>query len=280
MGRAPGLALALAIALLAAAAPGRAQSRVVVLSTTTSTQDSGLLEVLIPIFERRTGYSVKTVAVGTGQALALAARGEADVTLAHAPALEKRYVAEGKMLNRRLVMYNDFVLVGPPADPAGIKRTKRAVEAMKRVAEARARFVSRGDGSGTHNLEMALWKQAGIAPQGDWYVESGQGMGATLGIANDRQAYTISDRATLLAFGRRVTLPIMVEGDRPLLNIYSVMEVNPANGPRVNAAGGKAFADFVVSPEAQELIRGFGVERYGRPLFVPLAGKADDEVGG
>jgi tungstate transport system substrate-binding protein len=127
------------------------------------------------------------------------------------------------MLNRRLVMYNDFVLVGPPADPAGIKGTKRAVEAMKRIAQTRARFVSRGDGSGTHNLEMALWKQAGVAPIGDWYVESGQGMGATLGIANDRQAYTISDRATLLAFSRRVTLPIMVEGDRPLLNIYSVM---------------------------------------------------------
>ncbi|MBI4011827.1 MAG: substrate-binding domain-containing protein [Candidatus Rokubacteria bacterium] len=274
------LGLVLVFALVTGGGPGLAQSRVVVLSTTTSTQDSGLLEVLIPIFERRTGYSVKTVAVGTGQALALAARGEADVTLAHAPALEKRYLAEGKMLNRRLVMYNDFVLVGPPADPAGIKGTKRAVEAMKRIAQTRARFVSRGDGSGTHNLEMALWKQAGVAPIGDWYVESGQGMGATLGIANDRQAYTISDRATLLAFSRRVTLPIMVEGDRPLLNIYSVMEVNPANGPRVNAAAGKAFADFMVSPETQALIRTFGGARFGQPLFVPIAGKADDEVGG
>lgn len=280
MGRAPGLALALAIALLAAAAPGPAQSRVVVLSTTTSTQDSGLLEVLIPIFERRTGYSVKTVAVGTGQALALAARGEADVTLAHAPGLEARYLRDGKLLNRRLVMANDFVLVGPPADPAGIKGTKRAVEAMRRIAGARAPFVSRGDGSGTHVLERELWRQAGVAPAGAWYLESGQGMGATLGIAEDRRAYALADRATLLAFGRRVTLSVLVEGDRLLLNVYSVLEVSPANGPRVNAAGGKAFADFVVSPEAQELIRGFGVERYGRPLFVPLAGKADDEVGG
>lgn len=274
------LGLVLVFALIAGGGPSLAESRVVILSTTTSTQDSGLLEVLIPIFERRTGYSVKTVAVGTGQALALAARGEADVTLAHAPGLEARYVRDGKLLNRRLVMANDFVIVGPPADPAGIRGTRRAVEALRRIAGARAPFVSRGDGSGTHVLERELWRQAGVAPEGSWYLESGQGMGATLGIADDRRAYALADRATLLAFGRRVTLSVLVEGDRLLLNVYSVLEVSPANGPRVNAAGGKAFADFVVSPEAQELIRGFGVERHGRPLFVPLAGKTDDEVGG
>ena len=272
------LGLGLVFALIAGGGPSLAESRVVILSTTTSTQDSGLLDVLIPIFERRTGYTVKTIAVGTGQALALASRGEADVTLAHAPGLEKRYVQDGKLVNRRLVMANDFVIVGPPADPAGIKGMKRAVVALQRIAEVRAPFVSRGDHSGTHVLERELWRQAGLRPEGAWYLESGQGMGATLVIAQDRRAYTFTDRATLLAFGKRVTLPVMVDGDRPLLNLYSVLEVNPANGPRVHAAGGKAFADFLVSPEAQELIRGFGVERYGRPLFVPLGGKTDAEV--
>jgi tungstate transport system substrate-binding protein len=272
----------LLVSLLAAVAvtPAAGQSRVVIVATTTSTQDSGLLDVLVPLFEKQTGYSVKTVAVGTGQALALAARGEADVTLAHAPSLEKKYVQDGKMLNRRLVMYNDFVIVGPPGDPAGIKGMRAAVEALRRISERRARFVSRGDSSGTHTLEQALWHQAGLAPKGDWYVESGQGMGATLIIANERQAYTLSDRATLLAFSKRVSLPIVVEGDKPLLNVYSVMEVNPANGPRVNAAAGKAFADFMVAPETQAVIRAFGVEKYGQPLFVPIAGKAEDEIGG
>jgi tungstate transport system substrate-binding protein len=261
---------------LAAPAGAAAQSKIVILSTTTSTQDSGLLDVLVPMFEARTGYTVKTIAVGTGQALALAARGEADVTLAHAPALEKKYVAEGKMRNRRLVMYNDFVIVGPEADPAGI-RGAGAVEAFRRIARAGARFVSRGDQSGTHLLEQSLWKQAGVTPAAPWYIESGQGMGATLGVAEDRQAYTLTDRATYLAFRKRVRLTILVEGDRPLLNIYSVMEVNPANGPRVNAAGGKAFADFIVSPEVQEIIRTFGVDRYGQPLFVPIAGRTDED---
>jgi tungstate transport system substrate-binding protein len=253
-------------------------SRNAILSTTTSTQDSGLLDVLVPQFERKTGYSVKTISVGTGQALALAARGEADVTLAHAPALEKKYVDEGKMVNRRLVMYNDFVIAGPGSDPARIKGEKSAAAALKRIAEARARFVSRGDKSGTHILEQNLWKQAGIAPAAPWYIESGQGMGATLGIADDRRAYVLTDRATLLAFARRVGLPVMVEGDRPLLNIYSVMEVNPANGPRVNAAAGKAFAEFILSPEAQQIIKTFGVEKFGQPLFVPIAGKKDEDL--
>jgi tungstate transport system substrate-binding protein len=257
-----------------------AQSRVVILSTTTSTQDSGLLDVLIPMFERKTGYSVKTISVGTGQALALAARGEADVTLAHAPALEKKYVGEGKMLNRRLVMYNDFVIIGPTEDPARVKGLPKATDALKRIAETQATFVSRGDKSGTHSLELALWKAAGLTPSGSWYLESGQGMGQTLGIANERKAYTITDRATYLAFQKRITLLVLVERDRPLLNIYSVMEVNPANGPRVNAAGGKAVADFMVSPEVQAVIRTFGVDRYGQPLFVPIAGRTDEEVGG
>jgi tungstate transport system substrate-binding protein len=216
--------------------------------------------------------------VGTGQALALAARGEADVTLAHAPALERKYVDDGTLLNRRLVMYNDFVIVGPDADPAGIKGEKSAVGALRKIAEKGARFVSRGDKSGTHALELTLWKQAGVTPAAPWYVESGQGMGATLGIADDRGAYTITDRATALAFAKRIRLKTMVEGDKPLLNVYSVMEVNPANGPRVNSAGGKAFADFMLAPETQALIKTFGVAKYGQPLFVPLAGRSEGDI--
>ena len=274
------LALLALILIFAPAGASHAQpaaSRTLILSTTTSTQDSGLLDVLVPQFERQTGYSVKTVSVGTGQALALAARGEADVTLAHAPAMEKKYVEEGKMLNRRLVMYNDFVVIGPEADPAKIRGEKSAVAALRRIAEAKARFVSRGDKSGTHMLELALWKQARITPGAPWYIESGQGMGATLGIADDRHAYTITDRATFLAFARRVALTVMVEGDRPLLNIYAVMEVNPANGPRVNAAAGKAFAEFMLSPETQQVIKTFGIDKYGQALFVPIAGKKDED---
>jgi tungstate transport system substrate-binding protein len=269
--------LALALAAPGLAGPAWGQSRTLILSTTTSTQDSGLLDALVPMFERQTGYTVKTVSVGTGQALALAARGEADVALVHAPALEKKYVADGRLSNRRLVMYNDFVVIGPGADPARIRGEKNAVAALKRIAETASRFVSRGDKSGTHTLELNLWKQAGVTPAAPWYIESGQGMGATLGIADDRKAYTITDRATLLAFSKRVALETMVEGDRPLLNLYSVMEVNPANGPKVNVAGGKAFADFMLAPETQQVIARFGVDKYGQPLFVPIAGKKDED---
>ena len=268
------VALALTLGL---AVPAGAQSKTVILSTTTSPQDSGLLDVLVPLFEGKTGYTVKTISVGTGQALALAARGEADVTLAHAPALEKKYVAEGRMLNRRLVMYNDFVLIGPAADPASLKGQRSALAALEKIAAAGARFVSRGDRSGTHTLELALWKQAGVEPRAPWYIESGQGMGATLGIAEDRRAHTITDRATYLAFQKRVTLKVLVEGDRPLLNLYSVMEVDPANGPRVNTVAGRAFADFMLSPEVQQVVKTFGVDRYGQPLFVPIAGQKDED---
>jgi tungstate transport system substrate-binding protein len=251
----------------------------VILSTTTSTQDSGLLDVLVPLFEKETAYSVKTVSVGTGQALALAAKGDADVALVHAPSLEKQYVSEGKLINRRLVMYNDFVIIGPKDDPAKVRSTKSAVEALKRIEQAKANFVSRGDNSGTHVLEKSLWKSAAVEPKGPWYIEAGQGMGATLGIANERNAYTITDRGTYLAFGKRVTLPILIEGDKALLNIYSVMEVNPANGPHINSVGGKAFADFMVAPATQKVIGSFGVEKFGQSLFVPVAGKNEDALG-
>lgn len=276
------LPLFLLIGGLVVGAPARgveAASRNVILSTTTSTQDSGLLDLLVPLFEKQTDYSVKTISVGTGQSLALAAKGDADVALVHAPTLEKKYVVAGKLQNRRLVMYNDFVIIGPQDDPAKIASLKSAVAALRAIEQAKARFVSRGDNSGTHNLEKSLWKTAGIQPKGSWYIEAGQGMGATLGIAQERSAYTITDRGTYLALQRRVTLPILVQGDRTLLNVYSVLEVNPANGPRVNTAGGKAFADFIVSPQAQKLIESFGVEKFGQPLFVPVADKREEELG-
>ena len=258
---------------------GETPSRNVILSTTTSTEDSGLLDVLVPLFEKQSGYSVKTISVGTGQSLALAAKGDADVALVHAPALEKKYVAAGKLQNRRLVMYNDFVIIGPKSDPAKIASLKSAVAALKAIENAKAPFVSRGDNSGTHNLETSLWKAGGIQPKGSWYIDAGQGMGATLGIAQERSAYTITDRGTYLALQRRVTLPILIAGDRTLLNVYSILEVNPANGPRVNAAGGKAFADFMVSPQAQSLIKSFGIEKFGQPLFVAVADKREAELG-
>jgi len=273
------VSLLAAIVSMGAPAVFAQQQRSVILSTTTSTQDSGLLDVLVPLFEKQTGYSVKTVSVGTGQALALAAKGDADVALVHAPSLEKKYVAEGKLIHRRLVMYNDFVIIGPKDDPAKIRLAKGAAGALRAIAQAKASFVSRGDNSGTHVLEKSLWKSADVEPKGAWYIEAGQGMGATLNIANERNAYTITDRGTYLALGKRIGLPILVEGDRELLNIYSVMEVNPANGPRVNSAGGKAFAEFMIAPQTQKVIRSFGVEKFGQPLFVPVAGKKEEELG-
>ena len=193
------LAWVFALALWSMAYAGDAGNRSVILSTTTSTQDSGLLDVLVPLFEKQSGYAVKTISVGTGQALALGAKGDADVVLVHAPSLEKKYAAEGTLLNRRLVMYNDFIIIGPKDDPAKIRSAKGAMAALQAIASGKVNFVSRGDNSGTHTLEKALWKAAGIDPKGPWYIEAGQGMGATLGIANERNAYTITDRGTYLA---------------------------------------------------------------------------------
>ncbi len=255
-----------------------AAGQAVILSTTTSTQDSGLLDVLVPLFEKQTGYTVKTISVGTGQALALGAKGEADVCLVHAPDSEKKYVADGLLLNRRLVMHNDFLIVGPAGDPAKVKGLSSAVEAMRHIAEVKAPFVSRGDNSGTHQLEKKLWQVAKTEPAGAWYLQAGQGMGATLSIASEKQAYTLTDRATFLAFKKRVQLDPLVERDRILLNIYSVLEANPAKFPQVNVAGGKAFANFMVAKETQEVIRTYGVDKFGEPLFFPDAGKQEDAL--
>ena len=264
------------------AVPRSGDDKELILATTTSTQDSGLLDVLVPLFEQQTGYQVKTVSVGTGAALALGARGEADVVLVHAPASEVQWMQQGNGTERLLVMHNDFLLVGSESDPAHIKGESSALAAVKKIADARAPFVSRGDNSGTQQLELSLWQQDNIAPRGqDWYVESGTGMGQTLTIADQKQAYTISDRATWLAFSDRVQLPIMVERDPVLLNIYHVMPVNPARFPNVklNVAGGQAFARFMVAPETQQVIGQFGVDKYGQQLFVPDAGKPESAVG-
>ena len=271
------LGMAVIMVSLILSAPAAA-GQAVILSTTTSTQDSGLLDVLVPMFEKQTGYTVKTISVGTGQSLALAAKGEADVCLVHAPDSEKKYVADGLLLNRRLVMHNDFIIVGPTEDPAKIKGLASAADALKRIAEAKATFVSRGDNSGTHQLEKKLWQEAKIVPAGTWYLQAGQGMGATIGIASEKRAYAVTDRGTFLAFQKRVQLVNLVEKDRILLNIYSVMETNATKFPRVNAAGGKAFADFMVSKEAQDVIKTFGMDKYGEPLFFPDAGKREESL--
>ncbi len=253
-----------------------------ILATTTSTQDSGLLDVLIPMFEQQSGYSVKTVAVGTGAALALGARGEADVVLVHAPASEMQWMQQGYGTERLLVMHNDFVIVGSDSDPAHIKGDTSALDAMEKIAAASALFVSRGDNSGTNQFELGVWQQANITPKGQpWYVESGTGMGQTLIVADQKQAYTISDRATWLAYTGKIELPIMVERDPALLNVYHVMPVDPARFPNVpiNATGGQAFADFMVAPATQQAIGNFGMDKYGQQLFVPDAGKSESDVG-
>jgi len=223
----------------------------------------------MPLFENQSGYSVHTLSVGSGQALALAALGDADVALVHAPSLEEQFVVERKLLNRRSVMYNDFVIIGPKEDLAKVRSTKSAATALKAIEQAKANFVSRGDNSGTHVLEKSLWQSAGIEPNDGWYIETGQGMGATLEMASKRNAYTITDRGSYLALSDKISLPILVECDRSLLNTYSVLEVNPANGPRVNVDGGKAFADFMVAPQTQNAIRSYGVDKYGQSLFIP-----------
>jgi tungstate transport system substrate-binding protein len=250
-----------------------------ILATTTSTQDSGLLDALVPIFEKKTGYRVKTISVGSGQAMALGERGEADILLVHAPEAEKKFVENGFGVNRRLIMYNDFIIVGPPADPAQIKGISSATEVLKKLATTGVLFISRGDKSGTHQLEKKLWKNSGESPESQtWYQESGQGMGQTLGIASEKSAYTLTDRGTYLALKKTLNLDILVQGDKSLLNIYHVIEVNSAKWPKINAAGAKAFSDFMVSSEVQNIIKAFGSEKFGQPLFFPAAGKKEEEL--
>jgi tungstate transport system substrate-binding protein len=266
--------LAVAVALVACGSPaaGPSAEKSLILATTTSTQDSGLLDDLLPAFTADTGWQVKTLAVGSGQALELGRRGEADVLLVHSPAAEQKFVAEGSTGRRLLVMHNDFVLVGPAADPAKIKGAT-SVDAMHKIAATQSVFISRGDDSGTNAKEKDLWAKAAVVPGGAWYQATGQGMGQTLRVASEKAGYTLSDRATYLAQRDTLTLQVLSEGDPGLLNVYHVIEMTTKAGERVQPDGAKAFADWIVSGPAQQRIATFGQAEFGQPLFFPDAGK-------
>jgi tungstate transport system substrate-binding protein len=282
------LAPLFAIVVLSGCAPAAAPASApvpanpdMILATTTSTQDSGLLDVLIPMFETGSGYIVKVVAVGTGAALQMGQEGNADVLLVHAPSAEKTYMDGGNGKERMLVMHNDFVIVGPASDRAGLSGGTNAAEAFQKIAAASAPFISRGDNSGTNTKELALWKSAEIdvSQKPAWYTESGQGMGATLTIASEKSAYTLTDRATYLANKVNLQLDILTEQDNVLLNVYHVITVNPDKWPKINYDGAIAFANWMTSPATQEVIGKFGVDKFGQPLFVPDADKTDADLG-
>lgn len=280
IGRLTILSGVLILLIISGIATALAQPNTIILATTTSTQDTGLLDVLIPIFEKNTGYFVKTIAVGSGQAMVMGQKGEADVLLVHSPSAETKFVSEGYGINRKLVMHNDFVIVGPAEDPARIKGMKSALQSFKKIASTKSLFLSRGDNSGTHAKEKDIWKAAGITPEGEkWYQQTGLGMGQTLNVAAEKKGYTLTDRGTYLALKKNLGLDLLVEGDRVLLNIYHVIEVNPAKWPKVNSPGAKAFSDFIVSKGTQEIIRTFGVDKFGSPLFFPDAGKREEDLG-
>ena len=251
----------------------------IILATTTSTQDSGLLDVLVPMFEEQTGYTVQTVAVGTGEALKMGEEGNADVLLVHAPSSEVPYMDGGHGQDRFLVMHNDYIIVGPAEDPAAIKGLGPK-DAFVAIFNAGAPFVSRGDDSGTHKKEVSFWTKAELDPVGQaWFFETGQGMGASLTVASEKQAYILTDRATYLANKDNLELEILLEGDNTLLNVYHVITVNSAKSDKINYEGALAFANFIVAPETQAVIAEFGVEKFGQPLFIPDAGKDPAELG-
>jgi tungstate transport system substrate-binding protein len=268
---APASAAAASAGATGAPAPGGPMS--LILATTTSLQDSGLLDVLVPAFEKASGYTVKTVAVGTGQALTMGQQGNADVLFVHAPTQEQAFMAAGWGVDRRLVAHNYFWIVGPASDPAGISGMSSAVDAFKKIAASGATFVSRGDNSGTNTKELAIWKSAGITPSGSWYISSGQGMGATLQIASQKGAYTLTDTATFLSNQANLALKALLKSDTSLINNYSVIAVNPAKWPKVNTAGAKAFEDYVTGAAGQQIIASFGIDQYGLALFNADAGK-------
>ncbi|QWG19444.1 substrate-binding domain-containing protein [Bradyrhizobium sediminis] len=267
-------ASAILLGTLASLAPGHAQDRSIVVASTTSTEDSGLFGHLLPIFKAKTGIEVKVIAQGTGQALDTARRGDADVVFVHAKSQEEKFIADGFGVKRFDVMYNDFVLIGPKSDPAGIKGTKDIVAGLKAIQAKSAPFVSRGDRSGTHSAELALWKQAGIdiaAARGPWYREIGQGMGPALNTAGAMNGYVLSDRGTWISFKNRGELEIAVEGDKRLFNQYGVMLVNPEKFPSVKKEFGQAFVDWLVSAEGQAAIAAYKID--GQQLFFPNAEK-------
>lgn len=253
----------------------------IILATTTSTQDSGLLDVLVPMFQEKTGYVVQTVAVGTGEALKMGEEGNADVLLVHAPASEVTFMDGGFGKDRMLVMHNDFIIVGPAADPAGIKG-QGPKDAFAAIYAAGAPFVSRGDDSGTHKKEVSFWKKAELDPmteKPEWFIETGQGMGASLTVASEKGAYILTDRATYLANKENLELEILLEGNNALLNVYHVITVNPEKWEMVNYEGAMAFAQFMIDPATQKVISEFGVDKFGQPLFYPDADKTDADLG-
>ena len=265
------LAVLCATLFLSAPLAAQAAQRSLILATTTSTQDSGLLDALIPAFEKQAGFTVKTIAVGSGQAMAMGRRGEADVLLVHSPEAEGLFMAEGFGTRRRQVMHNDFVVLGPGSDPAKIKGAAGASAAFTRIAASASLFFSRADESGTHALEKKLWAEAAITPDGKWYQQTGLGMGQTLAVAAEKRGYTLTDRGTYLALQKGLDLEILFQGDAALKNVYHVIEVSREKFPRVNAEGARQFANFCMSEDAQKIIDAFGRDKYGQPLFFPDA---------
>lgn len=252
-----------------------------ILATTTSTQDSGLLDVLVPMFEEQTGYTVQTVAVGTGEALKMGEEGNADVLLVHAPSSEVTFMEGEFGTDRFLVMHNDFIIVGPADDPAGIKDLDPK-DAFVAIYNAAIPFVSRGDDSGTHKKEISFWKKAGLDPAAgkpEWFIETGQGMGASLMVASEKGAYILTDRATYLASQENLQLEILLEGNNDLLNVYHVITVSAEKWPAVNYEAALAFANFIIHPDTQAVIAMFGMDKFGQPLFHPDADKTDADLG-
>jgi tungstate transport system substrate-binding protein len=267
-----GMIRVLLAALLCAVWPAQAQQRFITVASTTSTEQSGLFQHLLPIFEAKTGIQVRVVALGTGQALDMGRRGDADVVFVHAKPLEEKFIAEGHGVRRYEVMYNDFILVGPKADPARVAGGKDTLDAFRRIRDARSPFTSRGDRSGTHFAELELWKAAGIdiaKDKGTWYLETGSGMGPTLNVASGMNAYALTDRGTWLSFKNRGDLVVLVAGDRRLFNQYGVMLVNPVRHPHVKKEMGQAFIDWLIAPEGQSAIAAYQIN--GQQLFFPNA---------
>lgn len=268
--------LSLALSACGSAAPSNPN---LILATTTSTRDSGLLDVLQPLFEEQTGYKLQIVAVGTGEALKMGEEGNADVLLVHAPSSEVTFMDGGFGKDRFLVMHNDFIIVGPAADPAGIKG-QGPKDAFVAIYNAGAPFVTRGDDSGTHKKELSFWTKAELDPAGQpWYIETGQGMGASLTVASEKGAYILTDRATYLANQDKLQLEILLEGNNALLNVYHVITVNPDKWPEANYEGALAFAKFLTDPATQKVIAEFGLKEFGQPLFIPDAEKTDADLG-
>jgi tungstate transport system substrate-binding protein len=270
-----------------ATTPAKPANPEIIMASTTSTRDSGLMDMLIPVFEKQTGYQMKPIYVGSGAAMSMGQQGNADVLLVHSPAAEVKFMDGGYGINRQLVMHNDFLIVGPKSDPAGIRGIAVATDALKKIADANINFYSRGDNSGTDALEKSLWKKIGISVADNstsnpkWYIEGGTGTGMLdlLRIASEKNGYTITDRSTFLFNQKVLGLDILVQGDPILLNVYHVIQVNPEKFTNVNAAGAKAFADFMVSAAAQALIAEYGKDKYGQALFFADAGKTEAQLG-